>query len=106
MTERTTAPKVYIRQPNEVEAVRYTGDNVRTVLDWIAVTYTAAAYVTKTGSLRIRNVTGSYVDIEEGYWVAYSVDGEFYPVANDIFESLYRPKVNTHDPEVENTTEG
>ena len=74
------------KKPVVIEAVQWTGKNVRQIEDFIAkdvLMWNAAKDTPIIGTLE-GNHTASIVD-----WIIRGVNGEFYPCKPDIFEKTY-----------------
>lgn len=77
----------YTKKPVTIEAVRVTASNLEDIVRW---TQGRAVVVSLVGeaALEVATLEGTmYATV--GSWVVKGVKGEFYPVANDIFEATY-----------------
>ena len=75
----------YRKKPVVIEAIQYTGDNKRDVIE-----FTSQRACTNTGYsyLTIFTLEGEmHANIND--WVIKGVNGEFYPCKPDIFEKTY-----------------
>lgn len=77
----------YRKKPVVIEAVQYTGDNIKDVEDFI-----------NNDDILDYDSTGVYIHTLEGTMLANKgdyiikgVDGEFYPCKPEIFEKTYEP---------------
>lgn len=78
------------KKPVEIDAVRWTGNN----LDEIAVLIGPATNIfRKYSHLKIKTLEGTMV-CSKGDWLVKGVKGEFYPVRHDIFEQTYEPVID------------
>lgn len=75
------------KKPVEIEAVEWTGDNVKEVMDFMA--WRNASHDNQTG-LNIRTLEGTH-HATPGDWIIKGVAGEFYPCKPDIFAMTYDP---------------
>ena len=71
------------KKPVEIEAVRYTGDNMADILRFVGKLKTG-------GGCRIETKEG-VMEAAPGDWVIKGVAGEFYPCKPDIFAATYEP---------------
>lgn len=87
----------YRKKPVVVEAVRWTGDNLREVIAFTGL-HPSAHYMTweqyrelvaKEG-LKIFTLEGAMM-ASVGDFIIKGVSGEFYPCKPDIFEKTYEP---------------
>ena len=79
----------YRKKPVVVEAVQWTGENVKEVLDfmeWRNVAHDA------TLGLTINTLEGNH-HASPGDWIIKGVQGEFYPCKPEIFEKTYEKVV-------------
>ncbi len=87
----------YRKKPVVIEAVKWTGDNLREIIDFTglhpsALKWTWEEYeqVVKENGLKIFTLEGSYM-ATIGDMIIKGVQGEFYPCKPDIFETTYDP---------------
>lgn len=89
----------YVKKPIEIEAIQYTGDNLKEVLEfvgkhpdfdkWFASFDEYEAHV-KKDSMIFKVITNHGVTSAlPGDWMIKSPVGEFYPCKPDIFERTY-----------------
>lgn len=78
--------KQYRKKPVVIEAVQFTGDNHKEVVEFAPV----AGYVTLNGvtSLAIPTLEGT-MNAVAGDYIIKGVQGEFYPCKPDIFTATY-----------------
>ena len=83
------------KKPIVIEAVQWTGENLREIIDFTRLNSTAmkwtweefSAVVAKEG-LKIFTLEGP-LQASVGDWIIRGVKGEFYPCKSDIFEATY-----------------
>jgi len=85
------------KKPVVIEAIQWTGDNLREVIDFTgqhpsALKWTWAEYedMVKERGLKIFTLEGPLMSTV-GDWIIKGVKGEFYPCKPDIFEATYEP---------------
>lgn len=81
--------KKYRKKPVEIEAIKYTGDNIKELKDFIGdqLLY----YANETESIRyigIRTLEGT-MKVSIGDYIIKGIKNEFYPCKPDIFETTY-----------------
>ena len=87
----------YRKKPIVIEAVQWTGGNLREVIDFAGLHSSAQKWtwdeyedIVATEGLKIFTLEGplmaSVLD-----WIIKGVKGEFYPCKPDIFEATYEP---------------
>lgn len=76
---------LYRKRPVVIEAVRWTGDNIKEVLDFMK--WRNADHDERNG-LVIHTLEGNH-HASPGDWIIKGVAGEFYPCKPEIFESTY-----------------
>ena len=79
----------YRKKPVVIEAVQWTGENVKEVMDFM--NWRNAAHDTASG-LTIHTLEGNH-HTSLGDWIIKCVNGEFYPRNPDIFEKTYEKVV-------------
>ena len=79
----------YSKKPVVIEAVQWTGENVKEVMDFM--NWRNAAHDTASG-LMIHTLEGNH-HASLGDWIIKGVNGEFYPCKPDIFEKTYEKVV-------------
>ena len=79
----------YRKKPVVVEAVQWTGENIKEVLDFM--NWRNAAHDVASG-LTIHTLEGNLY-ASPGDWIIKGVQGEFYPCKPDIFEKTYEKVV-------------
>ena len=87
--------KKYRKKPVVIEAVIWTGDNLKEIIDFTGLHDSAKKWtweefegvVNKEG-LKIFTLEGSYI-ATIGDYIIKGVKGEFYPCKPDIFEQTY-----------------
>jgi len=81
------------KKPVTIQAIQWTGENTKEVLDFIGRQITVG---------QVNMFTGKVVDMDiptlegtmkatVGDWIIKGVKGEFYPCKPDIFEQTYEP---------------
>ena len=75
----------YSKKPVVIEAVQWTGENVKEVMDFM--NWRNAAHDTASG-LTIHTLEGNH-HASLGDWIIKGVNGEFYPCKPDIFVETY-----------------
>ena len=79
----------YRKKPVVIEAVQYTGDNKKEIVeftDGLALTNTCSTHMT------IPTLEGDH-KADVGDWIIKGVAGEFYPCKPDIFKQTYEEVV-------------
>lgn len=83
------------KKPVVVEAMQYTGENVKAVEDFGARVKPNGHWDPGETRLRVTTLEG-WTEASPGDWIIKGVKGEFYPCKPDIFEMTYetvgRPK--------------
>ena len=99
MTDQTKAPERFTKKPVTITAIRWTGDNLKEVLDftgkhpkwdeWFADFAAYEAHVKADGNVfKIITLEG-VMDALPGDWIIRGVQGEHYPCKNDVFVISY-----------------
>ena len=78
--------KKYIKRPVEIEAIKWDGDNIKAVMDFMS--WRNADHDKQSG-LVIYTLEGSH-KANVGDFIIKGVKGEFYPCKPDIFELTYK----------------
>jgi len=85
------------KKPVVIEAVQWTGDNLREVIDFTGLHPSANKWsweeyeaVVASEGLKIFTLEGPLM-ATVGDWIIKGVKGEFYPCKPDIFEATYEP---------------
>lgn len=97
----------YRKKPVVIEAIRYTGDNLREVINftgkrpnWSRWFNTWEKYENhvknNVGIFKIMTLEGA-MSASPGDWIIKGVKGEFYSCKPDIFEATYEPAEASHD---------
>lgn len=73
------------KKPVDIEAVQWTGDNVKEVMDFMG--WRNASHDQRSG-LNIHTLEGTH-HATPGDWIIRGVKGEFYPCKPDIFAATY-----------------
>ena len=83
------------KKPVEIEAVQWTGENLREVIDFTGLhpsankwTWGEYELVVRQSGLKIFTLEGA-MKADHGDWIIKGVKGEFYPCKPDIFEQTY-----------------
>jgi hypothetical protein len=87
--------KLFRKKPVIIQAVRWTGDNLKEIIDFIGLHPSAQKWtweeyeqvVAKEG-LKIFSLEGPHI-ASIGDWIICGVKGEFYACKPDIFEATY-----------------
>ena len=87
----------YRKKPVVIEAIKWTGDNLREIIDFTGLNESVATWTWEEYSkwveergLKIFTLEGvMHADI--GDFIIRGVQGEFYPCKPDIFEQTYEP---------------
>lgn len=89
--------KKFRKKPVVIEAVQWTGDNLRAVIDFTGLHPSAQQWswdeysdVVKNEGLKIFTIEGAML-ANIGDWIIKGVKGEFYPCKPDIFDQTYEP---------------
>jgi hypothetical protein len=85
----------YRKKPVVIEAIKWTGNNLREIIDFTGLHPSAAkmpweefeAIVADKG-LKLFTLEGDHL-ASVGDWIIKGVKGEFYPCKPDIFEQTY-----------------
>ena len=96
----------YRKKPVVIEAVQWTGSNLREIIDFTGLhpsaekwTWEQYAEVVQRGGLKIFTLEGSMKAAVQD-WIIKGVKGEFYPCKPDIFDATYKPVVEKQgDPQ-------
>lgn len=72
----------YKKKPVIVEAIQWTGDNTKEILDFCPIAIERKTY------LCIPTLEGNHL-ADKGDFIIKGVKGEFYPCKPDIFEKTY-----------------
>lgn len=99
--------KKFRKKPVEIEAIRWCGDNIDAVLDFMyaderwkegieseTVGGPGIGYTPALGALDIPTLEGTMTG-QVGDWIIRGVKGELYPCKPDIFEATYEPVVGS-----------
>jgi len=93
----------YRKKPVVIEAVQWTGNNLREVIDFTGLhpsankwTWEEYAAVVEAEGLKIFTLEGR-MDASVGDYIIKGVKGEFYPCKPDIFAATYEPAPPTAD---------
>jgi len=78
--------KMFRKKPVVIEAVQWTGENVKEVEDFTSST--KVGYAEEYDTLTIPTLEGDHT-ANKGDWIIKGVKGEFYPCKPDIFEQTY-----------------
>ena len=87
----------YRKKPVVIEAIRWTGDNLKEIIDFTCLHHSAYKWtweeyeqVVKNEGLKIFTLEGTHM-ASIGDMIIKGVQGEFYPCKPDIFEQTYEP---------------
>ena len=74
----------YRKKPVEIEAIQWTGDNLKEILE-----FSDKAYIERDNyTLKIETLEGTHI-ANKGDYIIKGIKGEFYPCKPDIFEMTY-----------------
>lgn len=76
------------KKPIVIEAVQYDGENRDEILVKLGMPEVGEDFL--TGNLIISTLEGE-MTASKGDWIIKGINGEFYPVKNDIFKKTYDP---------------
>ncbi len=82
------------KKPVVIEAVQWTGENVKEVMDFMR--WRNAEHDSVRG-LTIRTLEGTH-HASPGDWIIQGVQGEFYPCKPDIFAATYEDAMSAPSP--------
>ena len=77
----------FTKKPVTIEAIQWTGKNLREV-----ITFTDGQADEARDGLKIYTLEGNLL-ANVGDWIIRGVKGEYYPCKPDIFEATYSPEV-------------
>ncbi|MFB4472159.1 hypothetical protein ACDI16_04280 [Oceanobacillus caeni] len=75
----------YRKKPVEIDAIQWTGDNVKEVSNFISGTHSILPFA---GIVFIETLEGK-MEANVGDYIIKGVKGEFYPCKPDIFKQTY-----------------
>lgn len=89
-----SAPAVFRKKPVEVQALQWTGDNTGALVDFTDGRFIAINPDDFTGvegiTARVYDeLHSTWVGLHTGQWVIRGVQGEFYPIAEDVPAETY-----------------
>ena len=76
----------YRKKPVVIEAVQWIGKNLNEIFEFIPLEYLDAHTI--EGKLEIHTLEGTMI-ASINNWIIKGVQGEFYPIKNNIFEETY-----------------
>lgn len=86
------------KQPVVIDAIRWTGDNLKEVIDFTGLhpsahkwTWEQFESIVATEGLKIFTLEGPLLACV-GDWIIKGVKGEFYPIKESIFKLTYEPE--------------
>lgn len=79
----------YRKKPVVIEAVQFTGDNIKTVWDAFGA-HSIYGPVEDDPNAYILTLEGR-MQCSPGDWILKGIQGEFYPCKPDIFDATYEP---------------
>lgn len=95
-TGEPSASDMYIHQPTRVEAKHFTLATWTEVNQWLALYLRPDQFMVQVSgdflTMHIETREGPR-DCPLGYWIVRGTQGEFYPVAAEVFDVSYRPLV-------------
>lgn len=77
----------YRKKPVVIEAIKWTGKNLTEIYEF-AKDHIGPIERRLDYKLKLKTLNG-FVEVEKNEWIAKGVRGEFYPIADDIFEESY-----------------
>ncbi len=80
----------YRKKPVEIEAIRWTGENINEVYAFAEAHTDVPALTVQDGNVAVETLEGT-MRAEAGDWIIRGVHGELYPIKPDIFEETYDP---------------
>jgi len=90
----------YRKKPVEIEAIKWTGDNLKEIIDFSGLHPSAEKWsweqyekVVSTRGLKIFTLEGEHM-ASVGDMIIKGVAGEFYPCKPEIFEQTYDEVIN------------
>ena len=86
----------YRKKPVIIEAIQYTGENIREMVKFIGKGIVEREKFTDGKWVKffeIETLEGSHIALE-GDYIIKGIKGEFYPCKPDIFEVTYEPVTN------------
>ena len=87
MNDKTEALR-FTKKPVTIEAIQWTGKNLREV-----IAFTDGHADEARDGLKIYTLEGKML-ANVGDWIIRGVKGEYYPCKPDIFEATYSPEVS------------
>ena len=110
----TTTPQRYTKRPVTIEAIQWDGtqSGATPIIDWILDHDHSADYwapgewdhETNAAYINITTLEGNMIASRDD-WIIRGVQGEFYPVKNQIFEETYEPAAERMQPEQADPTD-
>jgi hypothetical protein len=103
-------PTRYRKKPVVIDALRWTGANIKEALAFIADGHdnfnhlpppddghveNGVGFVPPLGQLEIPTLEGLMI-ASAGDWIIRGVQGEFYPIKDSIFRETYEPVEESH----------
>ena len=90
---------LYRKRPVTVHAWQLTKDDIDGLPgipiawpEWLAKAWhDGVLFLSDDGSLRIGTLEGTSYALSAGYWVVMGVEGEMWPVRDDVFTKTYEP---------------
>ncbi|PHS23486.1 MAG: hypothetical protein COA83_09615 [Methylophaga sp.] len=76
---------IYIKKPVKIEAIKWTGDNVEEIQDFVN---DGSSGLDFNGNMAIQTLEGGHI-ATTGDMIIKGVHGEHYPCKPDIFEKTY-----------------
>ena len=86
----------FTKKPVVIEAVQWTGENLRECLDFLGDSSAGTSGKGKCESIGVATLEGC-LDAVVGDWIVKDAEGQFYPRKPDVFQA-------THDAIEEETT--
>ncbi|MFA5378793.1 MAG: hypothetical protein WC455_23780 [Dehalococcoidia bacterium] len=104
-TKRDKMPCDYTKKPVTIQAIEWTGDNLRAVINFTGLHESAAKWsweeyeqVVKKDGLKIFTLEGQMM-ASIGDYIIRGVKGEFYPCKPDIFAATYAASAQSAEPD-------
>lgn len=102
----------YRKKPVEVEAVKWDGNRISEVTDWVSKGLEDNSIFRMGDKVLIKTLEGD-MQASPGDYIIRGINGELYPCKPDIFEKTYDPvkdseelKYLTYEGDVENASDG
>lgn len=90
--------KYYVKKPVAIEAIQWTGENTKEVIDFGGLTNSGRPLIMDfdKGNLIVSTLEG-YMKAYPGDYILKGIKGEIYPCRKDIFEESYEETNKVRD---------